>query len=112
MKNALFAAVALLAMAATSSVYAQLPPSSPDHVPSGSSAAALQALVADWERLGLSPPSKPAQHRVYGRDGYVTSGPQYNAMVSLIRSATADSRGRRDQDALTKIAKVQSLLTY
>ena len=112
MRNALVAAVAVLAMAATSSVHAQIPQSSPDPSPSGSSAAALHALVADWELIGFNPPSKPGQYRVYGRDGYVTSGPQYNTMISLIRSAAADSRASRDQDALTKIAKVRSLLTH
>jgi hypothetical protein len=112
MKNALPAAVAVLAMAATNSVYAQLPQSSLGYSPSGGSASALHALVVDWERIGFNLPSKPAQYRVYGRDGYVTSGPQYNIMVSLIRSAAADSRAGRDQDALTKIAKVRSLLAH
>jgi hypothetical protein len=112
MKKALLAAVAMLAIAASSPAYAQHPQSSLGPTSPGSSAAALHALVADWERIGFNPPSKPAQYRVYGRDGYVTSGPQYTIMVSLIRSAAADSRAGRDQDALTKIAKVRNLLTH
>ena len=77
---------------------------------SGSSAAPLSGLLRDWDRAGFSAPSKPAQFRVYGRDGFVTSGPGYNAMTALVRSAVKDSRGGRDQEALTKIAKVRSLL--
>lgn len=51
-------------------------------------------------------PSKSMQYRVYGRVGYVTDGPGYNAMVSLIRSAARDSRAGRDEEALVKIDKV------
>jgi hypothetical protein len=76
----------------------------------GSSAASLSALRAEWDRAGFIPPSRPAQYRVYGRDGYTTSGPGYNAMVSLIRSAVNDAREGRARDAETKVAKARSLL--
>jgi hypothetical protein len=76
----------------------------------GSSTASLTALLAEWDRAGFSPPSKPGQYRVYGRNGYVTSGPEYNAMVSLIRSAANDTRDGRDRDATAKIARARSLL--
>ena len=77
---------------------------------SGASAAALQALLQDWDRAGFLPPSKPAQYRVYGRNGYKTSGPGYNFMVAQIRAAVADSRVGRDRAALAKIATAKSLL--
>jgi hypothetical protein len=77
---------------------------------SGSSAAALSALLAEWDRAGFSPPSKPGQYRVYGRNGYATSGPGYDAMVSLIHRAVTDTREGRARDAETKIAKARSLL--
>ena len=86
----------------------RLAPSTPP--PHGSSAAALATLLADWESIGFSTPSKPAQYRVYGRKGHVTNGPTYNAMVTLIRLALKDSREGRDQEALAKVAKVRSLL--
>jgi len=70
----------------------------------------LRALLAEWDQAGFSPPSKPAQYRVYGRNGFVTSGPGYNAMVSLIRSASADSRAGRDRDAALKADKARGLL--
>lgn len=76
----------------------------------GSSAASLSALLRDWDRAGFKAPMKPAQARVYGRAGYVTSGSEYHAMVSLIRSAIRDSAEGRDQDALTKIARARALL--
>ena len=76
----------------------------------GGSAIALDALMTDWDRIGFSPPSKPMQYRVYGRDGHVTSGPEYRVMVSLIRSAFQDSDAGREQDSLMKIAKVRRLL--
>jgi hypothetical protein len=111
MKNILFAAVAALAVTAGSSAYAQTRPAS-DQAAYGSSAAALNALLADWSRIGFSTPSKPAQYRVYGRDGHVTNGPDYNAMVTLIRLALEDSREGRDQAALAKVAKVRNLLDH
>lgn len=76
----------------------------------GSSSAPLSALPRDWDRAGFSAPSKPAQSRVYGRDGYMTSGPGYAIMVSLIRSAVQAAREGRDQDALAKIEQVRTLL--
>jgi hypothetical protein len=97
MKHALFAMTAITAVVITGAAVAQPPRSVPDIAMSGASAAALQALFKEWDRAGFLPPSKPAQYRVYGRDGYVTSGPQYNYMVSLIRAAVADSRAGRDR---------------
>jgi len=111
MKNLLFAAVAALAVATAGLASAQPYPVSPGDVGRSSSAAAvLNVLLADWERIGFSAPSKPMQHRVYGRDGHVTDGPGYNVMVSLIRSAAIDSRAGRDQEALAKIGRVKRLL--
>jgi len=75
-----------------------------------SGASSLTALLAEWDRAGFATPSKPGQSRVYGRNGYVTSGPGYNAMASLIRSAANDTREGRDRDAAAEIAKARSLL--
>jgi hypothetical protein len=75
-----------------------------------SSVASLTASFAEWDRAGFNAPSKPGQYRVYGRDGYVTSSPGYNTMVSLIRTAAYDGRNGKDHDAATEIAKARSLL--
>jgi hypothetical protein len=108
MKSISLIRTAALALAMPSAAHAQLPRTmSPA---SDTSATALQGLLEDWDRIGFQPPSKPAQYRVYGRDGYVTSGPEYNFMASLIRSAVADSRAGRDQDTLMKIAAGRNLL--
>ena len=105
--------LAAIAMLATAGMTANAQSSrSPDHVLPGSSAVALHALYADWDRIGFSTPSKPGQARVYGRGGYVTSGPGYNAMVTLMRIAATDSRAGRDEGALEKIATVRNLLTH
>ena len=77
---------------------------------SGNHAASLTALLAEWDRAGFAAPSKPGQYRVYGRNGYMTSGPGYDAMASLIRSAVNDARQGRHRDATMKIATAQSLL--
>lgn len=77
---------------------------------SGSSAPALAALLADWNAIAFDTPSKPAQYRVFGRNGHVTDGPTYNTMVTLIRLALKESREGRDQEALEKVAKVRGLL--
>ena len=75
-----------------------------------SSVASLNALFAEWDQAGFSTPSKLGQYRVYGGNGYVTTGPGYNYMVSLIRSCVTDIGEGRDHDAATKIAKARSLL--
>jgi hypothetical protein len=77
---------------------------------SGNNAASLTALLAEWDRAGFAAPIKPGQYRLYGRNGYMTSGPGYSAMALLIRSAVNDSRQGRDRDAATKIATAQNLL--
>jgi hypothetical protein len=98
------------------SLYTTVQPANPSLAASNaaleasSTAASLQALLADWDRLGFTPPSKPSQYRVYGRNGYVTDGPGYNAMVSLIRSALRAAQQGRDNDAAVQIAKARGLL--
>ena len=76
----------------------------------GGSVVSLNALLAEWDRAGFVAPTKPSQYRVDARNGYVASGPGYNVMVSLIRSAVKDTREGRDRDAATQIAKARSLL--
>ena len=109
MKTLLFAAVAALAVT-TAGLAAAQPSVSPGSADRSSSAPTLNALLAEWKSVGFSTPSKPMQYRVYGRDGHVTDGPGYNAMVSLIRAAARDSRAGRDQEALAKISRVKRLL--
>jgi hypothetical protein len=110
MKRTLLRAIAASAVAAARSAVARIRPASSVQPACGSSAPALAALLADWKGIGFGTPSKPAQHRVYGRKGHVTDGPTYNAMVTLIRLALKDSRTGRDEEALAKVAKVRSLL--
>ena len=110
MTKTVLAAVAIFAMAAmTANAQSSR---SPDLSLHGSSAVALQELFADWDRIGFSAPGKPGQFRVYGSGGYVTSGPGYNTMVTLMRIAAADSHAGRDEEALEKITRVRNLLTH
>ena len=98
--------------AASTSVSTTSPPAVSHAYPgTGSDAAALNALLADWDRAGFNPPSKPSQYRVLGRDGYVTSGPGYNAMVSSIRAAVRDTEAGHDHAASQDIARARGLLT-
>jgi hypothetical protein len=78
--------------------------------PAAGSVASLNALLTEWDQAGFNSPSKPGQYRVYGRNGSVISGPGYNAMVSLIRSAVRDAREGRSGEASTTISKARSLL--
>jgi hypothetical protein len=70
----------------------------------------LPASLAEWDRAGFAPPSKPGQHRVYGRDGYVTTGLGYNAIVALISSTLQDYAESREHDEATKTAGAEPLL--
>jgi hypothetical protein len=109
MKYSLLAAVAALAIGTVATAHAetaQVPPT----VESSGNAASLNALLAQWNRAGFNTPVKPAQFRVYGRNGYVTNGPGYNTMVSLIRAAENDARQGRDRDEAISIAGARSLL--
>ncbi len=76
----------------------------------GNDAGSLNTLLAEWDRAAFNPPSKPSQYRVLGRNGYVTSGPEYNAMVATIRSAVSDAAAGRDRAETLDIAKARSLL--
>ena len=118
MKFISLAAVAALAMGAAVSVHAENSPSFDGQAPTffsetraeASTAASLNALLAEWNHAAFNPPGKPGQSRVFGRDGYVTTGGGYNVMVSLIRSAANDVREGRDADAAPKIARARSLI--
>jgi hypothetical protein len=111
MKHVFLAAAAAFTVAAGSAYAQPNPPVRPSFTNPASSVAQLQSLTANWDRAGFTTPSKPSQYRVYGRDGHVTDGPGYNAMVSLIRAAMRDSRVGHEREALTEIARVQTLLS-
>lgn len=110
MRQTRFSGIAASTVTAVRSAYARLRPTPSVQPVHGSSATALAALLADWDSIGFSTPSKPAQYRVHGRKGHVTNGPTYNLMVNLIRLALKDSREGRDQEALAKVDKVRNLL--
>jgi hypothetical protein len=112
MKYLVLAAVtALVAGGAATAAHAENPP-----VPiiagasTGGDAGSLDTLLAEWDRAAFNPPSKPSQYRVFGRNGYVTSGPGYNAMVASIRSAVADAAAGHDRAEMQEIARARSLL--
>lgn len=124
MKNVAFAAVTAFAVGAAAAAHAanersaygaaraaysgEIPDMASGTTTSG--IGSLNALFAEWDRTGFSAPSKPGQYRVYRRNGYVTSGPGYNALASLIRAAVNDTRKGHDCDAARKIAEVKTLL--
>lgn len=111
MKHVFLAAAAAFTVAA-GSAYAETTPPEPGRpsLSNPASATQLKALLEDWDRAGFITPSKPSQYCVYGRDGYVTDGPGYNAMVSLIRAAMRDARLGHERKAMTEIARAQALL--
>ncbi len=76
----------------------------------GSDASSLNTLLAEWDRAAFNPPSKPSQYRVFGRNGYVTSGPDYNAMVALIRSAVTEAAAGHGRAEALDIARARSML--
>jgi hypothetical protein len=115
MKYIILAAVTAFAVGTAANAHAENQRSldsaaQPAYSGTESSVASLTTLLAEWNRAGFITPSKPGQYRVYGRNGYATSGPGYNAMVSLIRSAVNDAQRGHDQDAARKIANAQALL--
>ena len=107
MKSTMLVAVAALIAGTAATAHAK------DAIPTYSAAqnaASLKALLTEWDQAGFNPPSKPAQYRVYGRNGYVTSGPGYNTLVSEIRSAVNDARRGGDRAEAADIARAKSLL--
>lgn len=127
MKYVILAAATVLAVGAVDTAHAQNRPSTFDPVRTasppieagmaeapaaqiGTSAASLSALLTEWDRAGFLTPSKPSQYRVYGRNGYVTSGPGYNTLVALIRSAAKDVRAGHNREAETEIVRARALL--
>ena len=125
--GALLAAASVASTLIAGSAYAQGWRDSPSPAPTYSASAAhgfrpsppslrsdgstpLGALLREWDRAGFSAPSKPLQYRVVGRNGYETSGPGYNAIAALMRSAIRDTREGRDEAALLAISKARRLL--
>jgi hypothetical protein len=120
MKYSILSAFAALAVATVSAAHAQpvagaVQPAgtgavSASALPQQGGVASLNALLADWDRAGFNAPSKPSQYRVYGRDGASISGPEYNEMMELIRSAVTEAQQGRDQVASLHIARARGLL--
>jgi hypothetical protein len=71
---------------------------------------ALTSLVNEWNAISFAPPSKPAQTIVAGRNGYVTSGGQFNSMTELMRQARAECDRGDTASAMQDIAAVQDIL--
>jgi hypothetical protein len=78
--------------------------------PAGSCRGALIALVAEWNQIAFTQPSKPAQAIVAGREGYVTTGADFNFMAGQIRSAHLACDRGDEASAMQNIATVQELL--
>src|SRR5271167_4457666 len=122
MKYFAFAAAAMLAVAAVNPAYALSEPTSFSATQTTSSLTGpraadtaavhedLSALQSEWDRAAFQAPDKPSQYRVYGRDGYETSGPEYDTLVTLMRSAETEVQAGRDRKAATNIAEARSLL--
>ncbi len=72
---------------------------------------ALASLVNEWNAISFAPPSKPAQTIVVGRNGYVTSGGQFNSMTELMRQARAECNRGDTTSAMHDITAVQDLLS-
>ncbi len=98
MKYFVLTAVTALLAGAGTAAHAENPPvPTVASAPGGGDASALNALLAEWDRAAFNPPSKPSQYRVFGRNGCVTSGPEYNEMVASIRSAVTDASAGHDR---------------
>jgi hypothetical protein len=120
MKYTILSAVAALAVGTAATAHAQSTASAVHPADTGAvsvsalsqqgSVASLNALLADWDRAGFNTPTKPSQYRVYGRNGAAITGPEYNAMVELIRSAVTETRQGRDQAASLHTARAVGLL--
>ena len=108
MKHAILAAVAVFATGAVGIAQAQAAPSSVGGIQPND--ASLNVLLTEWNRAGFLPPSKPSQYRVDGRNGLVTSGVGYNALVSSIRAAVRDTRLGRENEAAMEIATARGLM--
>jgi len=73
---------------------------------------ALNSLMSQWQSIGFAEPSKPAQQIVAGRNGYSTTGGQFNFMRQQIRVAARECEGGRDADSLQHINTVRGILDH
>ena len=71
---------------------------------------ALTSLANEWNAISFEAPSKPAQSFVNGKDGYVTSGGQFNYMTGLIRQARAECDRGDAASAMQHVTAVQDIL--
>jgi hypothetical protein len=70
----------------------------------------LASLANEWNAISFSPPSKPGQTIVAGKDGHVTSGGQFNYMTGLIRQARAECDRGDTASAMQDITIVRDRL--
>src|SRR5579859_1041512 len=103
---ALFTAVVFATMQVSQPAAAQ------PTAPLGPCQTALGALAAQWQAISFEPPSKPAQMIVAGRNGYVTTGGQYNVMTSHIRAAHLACERGDGEAAMQHISAVHEILDH
>lgn len=80
--------------------------------PAPSCAAAFDSLMSEWRAIDFAQPGKPTQMIVAGRNGYTTTGGQYNYMVGQIRAGARDCEAGRDMDAMAHINAVHDVLGH
>jgi hypothetical protein len=80
--------------------------------PTGSCQGALSALAAEWNEIAFTQPSKPAQALVVGREGYVTTGADFNFMTGQMRSAHMACVRGDEASAMQNIAAVRDILAH
>jgi hypothetical protein len=73
---------------------------------------ALTALAAEWNEIAFMAPGKPGQTIVTGREGYVTTGGDFNFMVGEIRLAHVACDRGDEASAMQDIAAVQDTLAH
>jgi hypothetical protein len=78
----------------------------------GSCRSALTALASEWNEIAFMAPGKPGQAIVTGREGYVTTGGDFNFMVGHIRLARVACDRGDDASALRSIAAVRDILAH
>ena len=78
--------------------------------PAVSCEAALASLMAAWNAVGYTEPSKPSQMIVYGRNGHTTTAGRFHYLQQEIRASAQECEANRQQEAMRHIDTVRLAL--
>lgn len=72
----------------------------------------LVVLGEQWDTIGLPPPGKPAQGRVYGAAGHTHTGGEVSFMRQQLGKAARSCKAGEEHEAMLRMDAVRAIMKF